>query len=223
MSKLEYLRPEGFLHKPAFSQVVTALGARTIYTAGQVSIDKRGALVGAGDLAAQTTQALRSTRLALAAAGASYSKSQAAGIIRDNRVLSVNWLASDQEAISQLFAGVGSVPRGGAASPRDRLAVSKRRLDLLRLYNSQDTRCRRAHGRLCGGGRQNIFGQTRAADLPPQRIRNDQNARRLGRATSARRGVAWTPCVQLASAGSVQIKTGKSLTLRVLRRAQLVA
>jgi enamine deaminase RidA (YjgF/YER057c/UK114 family) len=73
MSKLEYLRPAGLLHNPAFSQVVTATGARTVYTAGQVSIDERGALVGAGDLEAQATQALRNIGLALAAAGASYS------------------------------------------------------------------------------------------------------------------------------------------------------
>ena len=73
MSKLEHLRPEGLLHNPAFSQVVTASGRRTIYTAGQVSIDARGAPVGAGDLAAQAAQALRNVGLALAAAGASYS------------------------------------------------------------------------------------------------------------------------------------------------------
>jgi len=73
MSKLEHLRPEGLLHNPTFSQVVTACGRRTIYTAGQVSIDARGAPVGAGDLAAQAAQALRNVGLALAAAGASYS------------------------------------------------------------------------------------------------------------------------------------------------------
>src|SRR5215471_284854 len=72
MSTLEHPRAEGLLHNPAFSQVVVALGTRTIYTAGQVSIDERGALVGAGDLAAQTAQAMRNIGLALAAAGASY-------------------------------------------------------------------------------------------------------------------------------------------------------
>ena len=71
MSK-EYPRPEGLLHNPAFSQVVVASGTRTIYTAGQASIDERGALVGAGDLAAQTAQAMRNVGLALAAARASY-------------------------------------------------------------------------------------------------------------------------------------------------------
>jgi enamine deaminase RidA (YjgF/YER057c/UK114 family) len=72
MGTLEYPRAEGLLHNPAFSQVVAASGRRTIYTAGQVSIDERGALVGADDLAAQTAQAMRNVGLALAAAGASY-------------------------------------------------------------------------------------------------------------------------------------------------------
>lgn len=52
--------------------MVVASGTRTIYTAGQVSIDEHGALIGAGDLAAQTAQAMRNVGLALAAADASY-------------------------------------------------------------------------------------------------------------------------------------------------------
>ena len=72
MGTLEHPRVEGLLHNPAFSQVVAASGRRTIYTAGQVSIDERGALVGGDDLAAQTAQAMRNVGLALSAAGASY-------------------------------------------------------------------------------------------------------------------------------------------------------
>ena len=67
MSTQEHPRPEGLLHNAGFSQVVVASGTRTIYTAGQVSIDEHGALVGAGDLAAQTEQAMRNVGLALAA------------------------------------------------------------------------------------------------------------------------------------------------------------
>ena len=72
MSVLEHPRPEGLLHNAGFSQVVVAAGKRTIYTAGQVSIDERGELVGAGDLAAQTEQVMRNVGLALAAAGADF-------------------------------------------------------------------------------------------------------------------------------------------------------
>ncbi len=60
------------LHNPSFAQVVAATGSRTIYTAGQVSIDERGAVVGARDLAAQTAQAMRNVGRALAAPGATY-------------------------------------------------------------------------------------------------------------------------------------------------------
>jgi enamine deaminase RidA (YjgF/YER057c/UK114 family) len=72
MSTSEHPRPKGLLHNPSFSQVVLARGTRTIYTAGQVSIDESGATVGSGDLAEQTAQAMRNVGLALAAAGASY-------------------------------------------------------------------------------------------------------------------------------------------------------
>lgn len=72
MSTLEHPRPAGLLHNPAFSQVVVAAGTRTVYTAGQVALDERGALVGGSDLAVQTDQAMRNVGLALAAAGASY-------------------------------------------------------------------------------------------------------------------------------------------------------
>ena len=72
MSTVEHPTPKGLLHNAGFSQVVVAAGKRTIYTAGQVSIDERGELVGAGDLAAQTEQAMRNVGLALEAAGAGY-------------------------------------------------------------------------------------------------------------------------------------------------------
>lgn len=62
----------GLLHTPTFAQVLVATGARTVYTSGQVAIDEQGKLVGAGDLAAQTTQAMKNLGLALQAAGATY-------------------------------------------------------------------------------------------------------------------------------------------------------
>ncbi len=72
MSTLEHPHPDGLFNNPAFSQVVVAAGTRTIYVAGQVSIDEQGRLVGPDDLAAQTAQAMRNVGLALAAAGASF-------------------------------------------------------------------------------------------------------------------------------------------------------
>lgn len=72
MSTLEHPRAEGLFQNPAYSHVVVASGTRIIYTAGQVSIDAHGALVGGGDLGAQTAQVMRNVGLALAAGGASY-------------------------------------------------------------------------------------------------------------------------------------------------------
>lgn len=69
---IAHFRPEGLLINPAFSQVVAATGARTVYVSGQVAIDENGALVGGDDLAAQTTQVMRNVGLALAAAGAGF-------------------------------------------------------------------------------------------------------------------------------------------------------
>ena len=69
MSKHQYLRPSGLHHNPAYSHVVVAAGARTIYIAGQVSTDDEGRVVGEGDLAAQTTQVMHNIGLALKAAG----------------------------------------------------------------------------------------------------------------------------------------------------------
>jgi enamine deaminase RidA (YjgF/YER057c/UK114 family) len=72
MSKAEYLKPKGLAINPAYSHVAVSSGARTIYIAGQVSIDEKGAVVGAGDLGAQTAQVMRNIGLCLAAAGAGY-------------------------------------------------------------------------------------------------------------------------------------------------------
>jgi enamine deaminase RidA (YjgF/YER057c/UK114 family) len=63
---------KGLLHTPTFAQVLVATGARTVYTSGQVSIDEEGKLIGPGDLAAQTTQAMKNLGLALEAAGATF-------------------------------------------------------------------------------------------------------------------------------------------------------
>jgi len=54
-----------------FSHAVRQKGGETLHLAGQVAWDKDGKLVGAGDLAAQTRQALANLREVLLAAGAS--------------------------------------------------------------------------------------------------------------------------------------------------------
>ena len=72
MAKTEYLKPKGLSINPAYSHVAVASGSRTIYIAGQVSTDEKGAVVGAGDIGAQTEQVMRNLGKCLEAAGASF-------------------------------------------------------------------------------------------------------------------------------------------------------
>lgn len=66
------LNPPGLYDSLAFgfSHAAIQEPGRTLHLAGQVAWDKAGALVGAGDLAAQTRQALANIGEVLAAAGA---------------------------------------------------------------------------------------------------------------------------------------------------------
>ena len=58
--------PQGFMH------VSIATGSRIVFLAGQVALAPDGSLVGEGDLAAQTAQALRNVKAGLDAAGATF-------------------------------------------------------------------------------------------------------------------------------------------------------
>ena len=72
MPRLEHLRPSGLHHNPAYSHVVVASGARTIYIAGQVSMDRSGKLVGDGDMRTQAQQTFENLKAALEASGAKF-------------------------------------------------------------------------------------------------------------------------------------------------------
>jgi len=69
--RVNYLNPERLYKNPAFSHVVTVESPhRTIYVGGQNAVDDAGAIIGNGDVAAQTKQVCRNLQVALAAAGA---------------------------------------------------------------------------------------------------------------------------------------------------------
>jgi ribosomal protein S19E (S16A) len=55
MSTVEHPRVRGLLHNKAFSWVVVASGARTIYTSGQVSINRETAAFASRSNAGPTT------------------------------------------------------------------------------------------------------------------------------------------------------------------------
>jgi enamine deaminase RidA (YjgF/YER057c/UK114 family) len=71
-ARIDYLKPEGLLNVPSFSQVTTASAEKLVFVSGQVSWDEKGNVLHAGDLEAQTRKTYENVRLALAAAGATF-------------------------------------------------------------------------------------------------------------------------------------------------------
>ncbi len=70
--KIEFLNPTELCPTFGWTHVVSSRGGKTIHISGQVGIDGAGKIVGKGDLKAQTEQAFRNIRIALAAVGASF-------------------------------------------------------------------------------------------------------------------------------------------------------
>ena len=69
------LRPEGLVRSPAFTHVaVVPPGVIIVYVGGQNAADGDGTLVGGADIAAQTQQVMANLHVALAAAGAPWSR-----------------------------------------------------------------------------------------------------------------------------------------------------
>jgi enamine deaminase RidA (YjgF/YER057c/UK114 family) len=69
--RIEYLKPDGLLNVPSFSQVTTARDGKLVFVSGQVAWDKAGKPI-PGDLEAQTRATYENMKLALAAAGATF-------------------------------------------------------------------------------------------------------------------------------------------------------
>src|SRR5512133_3402534 len=69
--KVTYINPDGLNKNPAFTNVIVVSGAvKTVYVGGQDAVDASGAIIGKGDLKAQTVQVLKNIQAALAAGGA---------------------------------------------------------------------------------------------------------------------------------------------------------
>ena len=67
-----FINPET-VHPPfGYSHVVEVTAGRPVYIAGQVALDRTGALVGADDIRAQTRQVFDNLRAALQAVGAGF-------------------------------------------------------------------------------------------------------------------------------------------------------
>jgi enamine deaminase RidA (YjgF/YER057c/UK114 family) len=69
--QVQYINPDALHKNPAFTNVVVVTGSvKTVYVGGQDAVDASGAIVGKGNLGAQTEQILKNIQVALAAGGA---------------------------------------------------------------------------------------------------------------------------------------------------------
>ncbi len=64
-----FLKPEGLLNSPGYSQAVMVDKGKLVILAGQMPVDDKGALVGKGDFKAQATRAFENIVLSLKAMG----------------------------------------------------------------------------------------------------------------------------------------------------------
>lgn len=67
---IEYVNPQGMYRSPVFSQgIILPANARLLLIGGQNGVNEKGEIVGKGDVAAQTRQALDNLQKVLATAG----------------------------------------------------------------------------------------------------------------------------------------------------------
>ncbi|HEY2663699.1 MAG TPA: RidA family protein [Candidatus Binataceae bacterium] len=98
--KKQFINPAGLAPSPAYTHSVAVEGGvKMIFLAGQVAIDERGKIVGAGDLAVQTRKAFDNLALALGGAGAT-----PADVVKLNLYV-VNYKPSDYASIREVRTG----------------------------------------------------------------------------------------------------------------------
>ena len=103
------LVPDGLSHAQGFFHATEGAGGRLVSVAGQVARDASGAIVGEGDLAAQTAQAFRNVETALSAAGLTPSD-----VVR----LTYYVVDLDPEKVAQFGAGAAAAKAGGVKMPK---------------------------------------------------------------------------------------------------------
>lgn len=92
---IDMFNPEGLTQPDAYRQVAVATGTRIVFISGQVARLADGTPVGAGDLAAQTDQALCNVATAIEGAGGTFAD------IAKITVYVVDWTPEKMEAIGQ--------------------------------------------------------------------------------------------------------------------------
>jgi enamine deaminase RidA (YjgF/YER057c/UK114 family) len=71
---IQHLNPQTLSHAMGYSHVTVVAGGRHAHISGQVALDARGAIVGVGDLAAQTQQVYDNLAAALDAVGVDFTR-----------------------------------------------------------------------------------------------------------------------------------------------------
>jgi 2-iminobutanoate/2-iminopropanoate deaminase len=89
--------------------VAEASGSRTVVVAGQVGLNRDGALVGEGDIAAQTRQAYENVGLALASARATWSDVVKMATFLVSEDLIDGFFSAREQAFAALFSS-GTYP-----------------------------------------------------------------------------------------------------------------
>jgi enamine deaminase RidA (YjgF/YER057c/UK114 family) len=97
VSHIEKLNPPSIAEPQGFVHVTVAQGSKLVFLAGQVGTAQDGSIVGEGDLAKQTAQALRNVKAGLDAAGATFDD-----IVKTTLYI-VDW---SEDKFEQLMAGV---------------------------------------------------------------------------------------------------------------------
>lgn len=100
---------------PAYSHVVTARGATSVWTAGGVPLDQAGKLVGPGDHLAQARQVLDNLMTALRAAGAG----------PEHVVKTTVFVVGDHDALIAVWEEVRASPIGAAQPASTLLGVER--------------------------------------------------------------------------------------------------
>ena len=68
---VQYINPDDLPRNNAFTQAIAVTGpVKTVYVGAQTAVDRSGAIVGIGDIGAQTAQTLKNVQTCLEAAGA---------------------------------------------------------------------------------------------------------------------------------------------------------
>jgi reactive intermediate/imine deaminase len=98
---IQRTNPAGLYPPNGYTHVVEATGGRTVYISGQVPMDAKGNVVGAGDFRAQATQVFENLKTALAAAKAGFGD-----VVKTNYyVLDMSNIAVLREVRAKYLAG----------------------------------------------------------------------------------------------------------------------